>query len=363
MKSEAATAPAAPLDRTHAAERLGVTRTALDLLHDSDVIDLHIDAFIEHRLFGYDLFQRHGTGVLNGRFYSHTDLPRLVEAGFTGGLWSITTNPFRTAAGRSRTFFRNLERFQALFASAPDRVVMVRDVGEYRAARVAGRHAVFLSVQGGNALDHSLDDLDRIPERLLVRVTLVHLSTSRLGVTSNPYGRTGAGRGLSALGRDYVRKLDEKRILVDLAHINREGFFDAVAAHDRSLPLIVTHTGVNGVYRHWRNLDDDQLRAVADTGGTVGIMYQSSFLGPSWFRAKVDWVVDHLEHVVDVVGDDHASLGSDWDGGICPPDDMLSCVEFPRLVDAMLRRGWSDQRIRKILGGNFLRVLDHLRPR
>ena len=350
------------MDSRGRAERLGVTSEAIELIDSCDAIDLHLDTFIEHRLFGYDLLRAHGPGLLNGRFYGHADLPRLAEAGFTGGLWSITTNPFRTSASRSRTFFRHLARIRALFDGAADRARLVRDVAEYRVARAAGAHGVFLSVQGGNALDHSLDDLDRIPERLLVRVTLVHLSTSRLGVTSNPYGRTGAGRGLTSLGRDYVRRLDEKRILVDLAHINREGFFDAVEVHDRSLPLIVTHTGVNGVYRHWRNLDDDQLRAIAESGGTVGVMYQSSFLGPSWFAAKVDWVVDHLEHIVKVVGDDHASLGSDWDGGICPPDDMLTCLEFPRLVDAMLRRGWSAERIRKILGGNFLRVLAQIRP-
>ncbi len=344
------------------AERLGVTRAAIDLIRASDVIDLHLDTFIEHRLFRYDLLRPHGRGLLNGRLYSHADLPRLVDAGFTGGLWSITTNPFRTARSRSKTFFRNLERIQRVFARAADRASFVRDVPEYRAARASGKHAIFLSVQGGNALDHALEDFDRIPERLLVRVTLVHLSTSRLGVTSNPYGRTGSARGLTALGREYVKKLDEKRILVDLAHIHRDGFFDAVAAHDRSLPLIVTHTGVNGVFQHWRNLDDDQLRAVADSGGTVGVMYQSSFLGPSLFAARVDWIVDHLAHIVKVVGDDHASLGSDWDGGIVPPTDMPTCSEFPRLVDAMLRRGWSDERIGKILGGNFLRVLGHLRP-
>lgn len=350
------------LDPSVRAERLGVTRASLELIAASDVIDLHLDAFIENRLIGYDLLESHGRGLLNGRFYSHTDLPRLIEAGFTGGLWSITTNPFRSSAGRARTFFANLKRMERLFGGAADRVSFVRTRREYDAARAAKKHAVMLSIQGGNALDHSLDDFDRIPERLLVRVTLVHLSTSRLGVTSNPYGRTGAGQPLTELGRSFVRKLNEKRILVDLAHINREGFFDAVASHDRTQPLIVTHTGVDGVFPHWRNLDDAQLRAIADTGGTIGIIYHTGFLGPSWFRGSVDWIVDHLAYIVKTVGEDHASLGSDWDGGIFPPADMLSCSEFPRLVDAMLRRGWSDDRVRKILGGNFLRVLSHLRP-
>jgi membrane dipeptidase len=118
---------------------------------------------------------------------------------------------------------------------------------------------------------------------------------------------------------------------------------------------------VNGVHRHWRNLDDDQLHAVAASGGTVGIMYQSSFLGDPWWRGRAESVVRHLAHVVDAVGEDHASLGSDWDGAINPPRDLRTPRELPRLVELMLRRGWQPERIQKILGRNFLRVVESLR--
>ena len=158
-----------------------------------------------------------------------------------------------------------------------------------------------------------------------------------------------------------MRRLNEKKIFVDLAHINRRGFFDAVEVHDRSQPLLVTHTGVSGVYVHWRNLDDVQLRAVADTGGTIGVMYQVSFLGEPARHVRTEAVVRHLAHIVDTVGEDHASLGSDWDGAITPPHDLQTPLELPRLVDLMLRRGWGVARIQKILGGNFLRVVAALR--
>jgi membrane dipeptidase len=115
---------------------------------------------------------------------------------------------------------------------------------------------------------------------------------------------------------------------VDLAHINRAGFFDAVGVHDKSQPLLVTHTGVDGVHPHWRNLDD----------------------------------VRHLQYIADTVGEDFASLGSDWDGAIIPPRDLGTPLELPRLVELMLRRGWSAERIQKILGGNFLRAVAALRP-
>ena len=343
------------------AGRLGISREAVELYLASDVLDLHIDSFIWTRMLGYDLHQRHGLGPTGGRFLSQVDFPRAREARLTGATWVITTNPWRSAARRPRVLVENLRRLQGIFESAPGELRVVRNAREYRGAVATGRHAAFLGIQGGNALDRDLDALDLIPDDLVLRITLVHLSSSRIGVTSAPGAGARRGDGLSAFGKDYVRRLDEKRILVDLAHINRAGFFDAVAVHDRSLPLIVTHTGVAGVHRHWRNLDDEQLHAIAQSGGTIGVMYQSSFLGEPWWGGRSEAVVRHLAHIVETVGEDFASLGSDWDGAILPPRDLRSPLELPRLVEHMLRRSWSPERIRKILGGNFLRVVEAVR--
>jgi len=104
---------------------------------------------------------------------------------------------------------------------------------------------------------------------------------------------------------------------------------------------------------------DEQLRAVADTGGVVGVIYHRGFLGPG--RGSAAGVVDHLEHIARVAGEDAPALGSDWDGLIVPPSDMRTCLELPRLVQRMLERRWSEDRIRKTLGGNFLRALAALR--
>jgi membrane dipeptidase len=342
------------------ARELGISRESVDLYLASDVIDLHLDSFIWNRIFRYDLRRRHGNGLFDARFYSQVDFPRVREAALTGATWVITTNPWRRPERRAQVFLENLRRFQGIFESVPHDFQVVRSVAEYRQAREQARHAAFIGVQGGNALDWNLDALDLIPDNLVLRITLVHLSSSRIGVTSAPFGGR-RNEGLSAFGKDYVRRLNEKRIFVDLAHINRQGFFDAVSVHDRSQPLMVTHTGVNGVHRHWRNLDDDQLRAVADTGGTIGVIYNSEFLGEPWWGGRAEAVVQHLAHIVDTVGEDHASLGSDWDGAIIPPRDLRTPLDLPRLVDLMLRRGWSAERIQKILGGNFLRVVAALR--
>jgi membrane dipeptidase len=345
-----------------------LSREAVELYRQSDVVDLHVDTFIWTRIFGYDLLRRHGRGLFGARFYGQADLPRLREAGVGGAIWSITTNPLRRASKRTAVFRRNLDRLVSIFESAPAEVALCRNAADYRAARAAGRHAAFIGIQGGNALDGDLA-LESFDASRLIKVTLVHLSTSSLGTTSAPSlvfgggGDSGAGDGaLSDRGRELVRALDRQRIFVDLAHINRRGFFDAVAAHDRSLPLLVSHTGIAGVHRHWRNVDDEQLRAVADTGGVIGVMYQSSFLGEPALGGRAEAIVDHLAHIVDVVGEDHAALGSDWDGAIVTPRDMATCLELPLVCELMLQRGWSPDRVRKILGGNFLGALAALRP-
>lgn len=341
------------------ASALGVSRDAVDLYLESDVIDLHVDSFIWTRVFGYDLTRRHGPGPTGARFMSQVDLPRIREASVTGAVWSITTNPLRASRRRPAVLAENLARLRDILARCPDDVAFVRTRAEYERARRDGRHAAFVGIQGGNALDAAA--LARIPDDAVVRITLVHLTSSALGATSSPFSRLSGREGLTPLGRDYVAALNARRIFVDLAHISRRGFFDAVAAHDRTQPLMVSHTGVSGVRPHWRNVDDAQLRAVADTGGVVGVMYERGFLapGPACTAAAV---VDHVAHVIDVAGEDTPALGSDWDGLIVPPDDLRTCLELPRLADVMLRRKFSPERIRKVLGDNFLRALGELRP-
>ncbi len=344
------------MDATETARELDVSPEAVALLHDADAIDLHIDSFIWHRVFGYDLGRTHRGGLFGRSFFGHADFPTARESGLAGATWVITTNPARTARGRRRAFERNLERLRGLLDSAPG-IRHVRSAAEMRAARKAGEHAAFIGIQGGNALDESLDALDVLRDHSVLRVTLLHLTSSRLGASSAP----GSSRnvGLTDFGRSYVERLNELRVGVDLAHIGRRAFFDAVEVHDPAQPLLVTHTGVVGVYDHWRNVTDDQLRAIADTGGTVGVMLHAPFLGRR--NVNVGTVVDHLAHIVETVGEDHASLGTDYDGAIRPPEDLPGLWALPRLVQEMLDREWPEARIRKILGGNALRVIESLR--
>lgn len=341
------------------ARRLGVSREAVELVDASDVIDLHVESFIWTRLLGYDLTRRHGRGPFGARFFSHVDLPRMREAGMSGAVFSIATNPLRRRSTRPGVLLRNVERLRTILDGAPGCRV-VASHSDWIRAREAGDLGCFIGIQGGNALDAHPDDVFRIPGDVVTRITLVHLSDSRLGSTSSPFGFRDVG--LTPFGREYVQRLNERRILVDLSHISERGFRDAVEVHDRTQPLVVTHTGVQAVHQSWRNVDDRQIRAVAKTGGVVGIIFHTGFLGEGRTGQSADAIVRHMEHVIDVAGDDFVALGSDWDGFITTPRDMQTVLELPVLVQRMLDHGFQAERIRKVLGGNYLRVMQQIRP-
>ena len=342
--------------------RLGVSHAAAELTLDAHVIDLHIDTLIPPRLWGYDPLRPHGLGLLRGHFFGHLDVPRALEGGLSGAMWSITTNPFRSARARWAVFQRNVDALRALLERGSAHMGLARTHREYLDVVASGRHAVMPAIQGGNALEAAPGGLDAALGDLLTRVTLVHLTNSVYGATSSPASWLRRDRGLSEAGRALVAQLNARRVFVDLAHIHPVAFWQAVEAHDRSLPMIATHTGVSGVKPHWRNLDDAQIRTIAESGGVVGVIFASVFLARRGGPRGPDCVVEHMEHVARVGGDAAVALGSDYDGAITPPRGLRDGVAYARLVDAMLRRGWSEARVRGALGTNFLASFARLRP-
>ena len=348
------------MNTTTTAQKLGVSQRALDLCLDADLIDLHIDTFIPLRIWGYDVMRHHGVGPLRGYFFGHLDLPRMAEQGVTGAMWSITTNPFRSEANRFKVLQKNRARYEAMVAASHGKMVIASTPDAYAQARAEGVHAVLPAIQGGNALSGA-PDLDAwLADRWLTRVTLVHLVDSVYGQSSSPLSLRQIQR-LSARGKEIVQALDRARVFVDLAHIAAPSFWDAVEAHDPTLPLIATHTGVSGVVPHWRNLDDAQIGAIAKTGGVVGVIYAANFMGRPGGPRNCEMVAEHLEHIVKVAGEDVPAIGSDYDGAIVPPADMRDGRGHVRLVDALLRRGWNEAAVRKVMGGNFLASWRRLR--
>jgi membrane dipeptidase len=331
---------------------------AAALFAECEVIDIHTESFVWTRLAGYDLTRRHRPGLLGARFARQADLPRMREVGLAGAVMSVATNPFRPAGRRTAVMRANIDRLRRTLSGSTG-VEVVAGAASWRRARAARRMGCFLAIQGGNAIARP-EDVDRLPDDV-VRVTLVHLTDSAVGATSSPLARRRRS-GLSAFGRALVEALDERAVLVDLAHVSRTGFWDAFDVHSDGRPLVVSHTGLYGVQPSWRNLTDDQVRGIALTGGVIGVMYHRGFLGRPPWKVGAEAVVRHLEHAIAVGGEEVAALGSDWDGMIVPPRDMPTVAELPVLVDHMLRRGWRPERVARVLGGNWLRVVEAIRP-
>ncbi len=347
-------------DPTQLAARLNISRQAADIYLNSDVIDLHVDSFIWTRIAGYALQKRHGPGLLRGRFFRQVDIPRIREAGIAAATWVITTNPWRSTKGRTRAFARNLQRLARILESQSDDVQIVQNFAQYEHCKQSRRHSAFLGIQGGNAVEER-HAWNLIGDGRILRVTLVHLTNSKLGYTSSPL-RIGPDRGLSSLGREFIEYLNSSRVLVDLAHASQRTFWDAMETHDPSIPVLVSHTGFDAVYPSWRNLTDQQLRAVADTGGLIGVMFHGPFLGGGYWRWRLEIIAQHIAHAVRLVGAQHVALGSDWDGMIATPFDMPTCLELPRLVQSLLNERLSEVEIQLVLGGSFLRLLRAVRP-
>ena len=245
-----------------------------------DVVDLHVDTFIWTRIFGYDLLRRHGRGLLGARFYGQADLPRLREARRRRRHLVDHDQPDAPRLAPHRRLSQ--EPRSPAWRSSPPRPTRSRSAAPPPTTAPRAPPAATPPSSASRAATRStaISRSRRFDASLLIKVTLVHLSTSsaRHHQRAARSPATATARSPTAAASSCARSTAH-RIFVDLAHINRRGFFDAVAVHDKSQPLLVSHTGIAGVHQHWRNVDDEQLRAVADTGGVVGVMYQSSFLG------------------------------------------------------------------------------------
>ncbi|MCS6914750.1 MAG: membrane dipeptidase [Myxococcales bacterium] len=324
------------------------------------IIDLHADTpkLISR---GYDLRRRHRTPWPVRRWLGHVDLPRLQEGGVAAQFFGMWTFP-KPERGCNAEVHRQLDALTRAI-SAGEGIALCSTAEEIRRCRARGMVAALCGIEGGQALEAggyaseaaTLEQLKKFAERKVRYLGLLHFSRNALGAPAMGWGMDPA-QGLTPLGCAVVDACRELGMLVDLAHINRRGFFDAVSR--RPGPLLVSHTGVAGVHRHWRNIDDEQIRAVADSGGVVGVIFAPRYLG----RGGVEGVVDHLMHIIRVAGEDAVALGSDWDGFVQPPQGLADPSELPHLTEALLRRRLSAQTIHKLLGGNVLRMLDEVGP-
>lgn len=319
------------------------------------IIDLHADTTLWMRWLGYDLLADHHAPPLpRAAWGGHLDLPRMLRGGMGAQFFGLVAIPYL-----DRALYAAVQRQAELVADAVARshgaLVAARTAEDVIRAHAEGRVAALLGIEGAHCLEGVAERLDHLAARGARYLGLLHFSANEAGFPAYGKGRDDT-RGLTPWGRDLVARCDALGMVVDLAHVNRKGFFEALEITRN--PVYVTHTGVTGVHAHWRNLDDEQIRAVARSGGSTGIIYAPRFLG----RDGIDAVVDHVAHVVATAGEDTPSLGSDWDGMIVPTRGLQDASQLPSLVDALGQR-FPGRVVDKIVRGNALRVLASVAPR
>lgn len=344
------------------------SRGALALHSSSFVVDLHGDSL----LFERDLLVRSPVG--------HIDVPRLQAGGVALQVFTVPTRvPWGTNMERNAAnapdlltlagllmrsplalespFERALwqaERLSSMAARSGDVLLPVRtrrDLERLLERRAAQPEVVgaLLGIEGAHALEGDLSNLDALFDAGYRMIGLAHFFDNAFAGSAHGVNRG----GLSALGRDLVARMEEFGIAVDLAHASPATVRDVLAMARR--PTLVSHTGVQGTCPGPRNLSDAQVAAIAAGGGVIGIGYWADAVcGNRPLR-----IVAAIRHVVDLVGDDHVALGSDFDGGILPSFDAS---RHALVTQGMLEAGMSAATIRKVLGENALRVLRRTLP-
>lgn len=298
-----------------------------------------------------DLARRHAGNPLRSRpFFGHADLPRLRE----GGVAVVTLGvPVPVADARAGPRIGEQLILAAHAAMARDgRTRLLRPGDDPVDAKRRGRLLAIFGIEGAHVVGF---DLDVLPAWRALGVRLVGPAHLVPNIACQPSSRpVRADDPLTAYGRALVEAVDDAGLVLDLAHMNRRGFEESLALHRGR--VLVSHTGVTAAHDLWRNVTDDQAKAVADRDGVIGIILYPVFLRGSPFGTIED-VVDHIDAARRVVGSAHVAFGSDFDGGITLPDPLRGASDLPVLTDAMLRRGFTPDECVAILGGNAMRVL------
>jgi membrane dipeptidase len=381
----AAAPPPAPADPA-LAER------AAALHHDALVMDGHNDVPSWILDFGFDLGMdgadpRHRPawhywllGALlpeprGSEIRTHTDLARLRAGGVDAqwlSIWAHSSYVPRRPEEAGRATARALAMIDAVdeqLRRHPDALALARTAAEVRAVVASERIAVLLGLEGGHAIEDSLATLRAFHARGVRYMTLTWSNGNAWADSSGDAPRHG---GLTGFGREVVREMNRLGMLVDVSHVSDDTFWDVLETS--RAPVIASHSSARAIADHPRNLSDDMLRAVAAGGGVVMVNFGDLFVDPdktSRWELAGRWIAglrrpvtplallaDHVEHVARVAGVDHVGLGSDFDGVPWLPEGMEDVSRFPNLSAELLRRGWPERDLRKLLGENALRAME-----
>ncbi|HEX6047245.1 MAG TPA: dipeptidase [Pyrinomonadaceae bacterium] len=360
-------------------------------------VDMHADT--AQRLLDeqVDLEQQLGDG--------HFDAVRAKAGGLDAQFFSIWVEPQLFGGGGARAVKRADDQITAVRALAenhPETWVFATSADDVRSAAEQGKIAALMGLEGGYAIDDRLENVKRYYD-LGVRYMSPawSVSTDWAGSSGDEIGRT---RGLNDFGKSVVREMNRLGMMVDVSHVSDPTFWDIV--NTSTAPVVATHSACRAIADVPRNLTDDMIRALAHTGGVVNVIFYPEHLEAGWSEKKrqvdaeiasmvqqasanepgdavhkkmardrvrqqeyakrlppvnVGRIVDHIDHIVKLVGVDHVGIGSDFDGVQITTSDLATIADLPNLTKELLRRGYSETDVDKILGGNMLRVMDAMK--
>ena len=370
------------------------TSSSRDIHDQAILVDTHNDVLLQTMEKGVVL-DNDQKGV------SHTDLQRLKQGGVDVQFFSVwcdgnQANPFEYA-------LVEMDSLDAVAGRNPDKIIQANNTQEAMNAVGENIIAAFFGVEGGHMIENDLSKLDTLYNRGTRYMTLTwNNSTSWATSASDETVEDGAlnsegKKGLTAFGKKVVHHMNALGMMVDISHVGEQTFWDVMETTTK--PVIASHSSVYTICPVPRNLKDDQIRAIAKNGGVVQINFYAGFIDPNYegkrdafmlihkkendsliknginlyvaeeilfskynaevqsFRPTLDQLVQHIAHVVALVGVDYVGLGSDFDGIPLAPLGLDDVSSYPLITEALVTRGYSAEEIHKILGGNLLRVL------
>ncbi|MFN2491431.1 MAG: dipeptidase [Pyrinomonadaceae bacterium] len=332
----------------------------------------------------------------------HFDSVRAFEGGLDAQFFSIWVEPELFGGGGKGAMKRADDQIAAVHAltqSYPAIWKFARSAGEIRSIVAEGKLAALAGLEGGYAIDENIENVERYYNMGVRYMSPAwSVSTSWAGSSGDAVGQS---RGLNEFGKQVVREMNRLGMMVDVSHVSDKTFWDIVNTSTK--PVIATHSGCRAIADVPRNLTDEMIRALARTGGVVNVIFYPEHLEPGWSEKKkgvdaeitplvqrasdeekrdavhkkiardrvrreefarrlppvgVSRLVDHMDHIVKLVGIESVGIGSDFDGVQATLSDLETVAELPNLTRELLRRGYSESDIDKILGGNMLRVME-----
>jgi membrane dipeptidase len=370
------------------------SQTVSEIHHKATLVDTHNDCLSSLTLEGKDIGQRLTEG--------HSDLYRWKEGGLDVQFFSIWTGEkARNAEGFFKDAMQEIDSLKAIIKRNPDKMRLATSYRDVKKGLKKGQLVSLIGVEGGHMIEEDMDRLSMLAAEGMRYLTLTwNNSTSWASSARDETERPDSigKKGLNEFGKRIVQRMNQLGIIVDLSHVGEQTFYDAIATTTK--PVILSHSSVWSICPVFRNVKDDQIKAVAKNGGVICINFYSGFIDSNFakrmaelegsrgqqikdslnqyydaakmnevwrkifgaelepLRPTLSQMVDHIDHIVKLVGDDYVGIGSDYDGVSSLPKGLDDVTTYPKITEELLlRRGYSERSIKKILGENVLRVM------